>query len=176
MANIRYRLRPATANDRSQLLAIYASTRADELALTGWSEAQCQTFAAMQFEAQTKHYSQHWPMSLCQLILVDDGKGCSDGEQVAGRLWLGQRADSLHVLDISLLPRHRGQGLGGRCLRDLMARAATDGLTLSISVVIHNPARRLYERLGFDAQGAPLGLYQRMAWHPAKRREPMHQE
>lgn len=176
MVDPRYRLRPATAADRGQLLTLYATTRADELTLTGWPEAQCLAFAEMQFDAQTKHYSQHWPQSLCHLILVDVGRGCSAEEQVAGRLWLDRRADSLHVLDISLLPMYRGQGLGSRCLRDLMARAGAEGLPLSISVEIHNPARRLYQRLGFNAQGEPLGLYQRMAWHPASLREPMQQE
>lgn len=167
-----YRLRPTTANDREALLAIYASTRTDELAQTGWPEDQCQAFVAMQFEAQTRHYTQHWPQSQCQLILVDGGSN----EVVAGRLWLDRRAETLHVLDISLLPAHRGQGLGGRCLRDLMARAGAEGLALSISVEINNPAGRLYQRLGLEAEGEPQGLYQRMTWHPARLREPLHQE
>ncbi|MFK9714769.1 GNAT family N-acetyltransferase, partial [Escherichia coli] len=77
-----------------------------------------------------------------------------------GWLWLDDRAEGLHILDISLLPAWRGRGLGTRCLTALAA--ANEGRALSIQVEIHNPARRLYERLGFAADGAPEGLYQAM--------------
>lgn len=168
-----YRLRPITADDRDGLQAIFASTRTDELALTGWPEAQCQAFVAMQFEAQWQHYTRHYPDALCQLILQDGGAG---NTRVAGRLWVDRRADTVHVLDIALLPEARGQGLGGACLRDLIDEARRRQVSLTISVEIHNPARRLYERLGFEAQGEAQGLYQRMAWQPATPRQLEHQE
>lgn len=114
-----YRLRPATPADDAWQLAIYASTRADELALTGWNRAQCEAFVAQQHQAQQRHYRQHFPDSICQLILA--------GDAVAGRLWVDTRVDRLHVLDISLLPAWRGQGLGTRCLRALMDAAAATG-------------------------------------------------
>ena len=145
-----YRLRPATPADEHWQLAIYAGSRADEMALTGWPREQCAQFIAMQHRAQQQHYTQHFPGSVCHLILV--------GSAVAGRLWLDERAVYLHILDIALLPAWRGRGLGTRCLQAL----ADTGRGLSIQVEIHNPARRLYERLGFVAEGAPEGLYQAM--------------
>ena len=145
-----YRLRPATPADDAWQLAIYASTRAEELALTGWPPEQCAQFVAMQHRAQQQHYRAHFPHSVCQLILVDG--------EVAGRLWLDEREDRLHILDIALLPAWRGHGLGSRCLQDLAAQ----GRALGIQVEIHNPARRLYERLGFVAEGEPQGLHQAM--------------
>ena len=145
-----YRLRPATPDDDAWQLAIYASTRADELALTGWPPAQCDAFVHQQHRAQQQHYRLHFPRSVCQLILV--------GDEVAGRLWTDARTDRLHILDIALLPAWRGRGLGTRCLQAL----ASGGQCLSIQVEIHNPARRLYERLGFVTEGEPRGLYQPM--------------
>ena len=145
-----YRLRTATEADVGWQLAIHAGTRADELALTGWASEQREAFVAGQHRAQQRHYRQHFPQSVCELILV--------GDEVAGRLWTDERADRLHILDIALLPAWRGRGLGTRCLRDLAAR----GRPLSIQVELHNPARRLYERLGFVADGAPQGLHQAM--------------
>lgn len=152
-----YRLRPATPADAGWQQAIFASTRADELALTGWSRAQCEAFVRQQHQAQQLHYTRHFPRAVCQLILV--------GDEVAGRLWLDERGERLHVLDIALLPAWRNRGLGSRCLLDL----AACGRPLSIQVEIHNPARRLYERLGFVQEGEPQGLYQAMvrpARHP----------
>lgn len=159
-----YRLRRATAADEGWQLAIYAGSRADEMALTGWPPEQCTQFIAMQHRAQQQHYALHFPRSVCQLILVN-GHGICD--EVAGRLWLDERGDRLHVVDIALLPAWRGRGLGTRCLQALMAQ----GRRLSIQVEIHNPARRLYERLGFAADGQPQGLYQAML-APARSPQP----
>lgn len=145
-----YRLRPATPADDAWQLAIYGSSRADELALTGWPTEQCRDFVTQQHRAQQQHYTRHFPQSVCHLVLV--------GDAVAGRLWLDEREDTLHILDITLLPAWRGRGLGTRCLSAL----AQGDRSLSIQVELHNPARRLYERLGFVAEGAPQGLYQAM--------------
>lgn len=163
-----HRLRPALPADEAWQLAIYASTRADELKLTGWPASQCAAFVRQQHQAQQQHYAQHFPHSACHLILVGDG-------EVAGRLWLDERSDRLHILDIALLPAWRGRGLGTRCLRALAGQAAAQGRGLSIQVEIHNPARRLYERLGFVADGEPQGLHQAMH-RPATARQPQPEE
>lgn len=154
-----YRLRLATPADDAWQLAIYAGTRADEMALTGWPAEQCAHFVAMQHRAQQQHYRRHFPASVCWLIAVAD--------EVAGRLWVDSREASLHVLDIALLPAWRGLGLGTRCLQALAREAEAGGRALSIQVEIHNPARRLYERLGFVADGEPQGLHQAMHRRPA---------
>lgn len=167
-----YRLRPATPADEPWQLAIYAGTRADELALTGWPPAQCEAFVRQQHEAQQQHYRRHFPRSVCHLVVVDGGSGGAP-DTVAGRLWLDERADRLHILDIALLPAWRGQGLGTRCLQALAAAAGERAL--GIQVELNNPARRLYERLGFVADGAPQGLHQAMV-RPAGARRPQPEE
>ena len=170
---VHYRLRLATEADAAWQLAIYAGTRADEMAMTGWPREQCEQFVAMQHRAQQQHYALHFPHSVCQLFVVDD--------EVAGRLWLDERADRLHILDIALLPAWRGRGIGTQCLQALAREAAAQGppgspgRALSIQVEIHNPAWRLYERLGFVADGAPQGLYQAML-KPAPVRHPQPEE
>lgn len=164
-----HRLRPSTPDDRESLLAIYASTRAAELALTDWSDAQRRTFVEMQFDAQSRHYAQQRPQAICLLVLLDAGR-------VVGRLWVDRGAASLHVLDISLLPEARGRGLGSLLLRELIAEAQRRGTALTISVEVNNPALRLYQRLGFEAQGEVQGIYQRMAWRPVTQRQIEHQE
>ncbi|MBW8843525.1 MAG: GNAT family N-acetyltransferase [Burkholderiales bacterium] len=152
-----------TPVDDGWQLAIYAGTRADEMALTGWPPAQCDAFVAQQHRAQQQHYARHFPRSVCQLILV--------GDAVAGRLWVDARADRLHILDIALLPGWRGRGLGTHCLQAL----AAGGRPLGIQVEVHNPARRLYERLGFVAEGEPQGLHQAM-FKPAGAHSPQPEE
>ena len=163
-----YRLRAATPADEAWQFTIYASTRADELARTGWPPEQCEAFARQQHHAQQQHYARHFPGSVCHLILVQ-------GDEVAGRLWVDERPDRLHILDIALLPAWRGQGLGTRCLQVLAEQAEASRRALGIQVEIHNPARRLYERLGFVADGQSHGLYQAM-FRPAGARHPHPEE
>ena len=153
-------LRPATAADDDFLRTVYASTRADELALTGWDAAQCEAFVTMQYRAQAAHYQAHWSDAALSVIVARQG-GVA---QNAGRLWLHQRAEAIHVLDIALLPAFRGRGLGTQCLQALMQQAATRGRALTIYVEAGNPARRVYDRLGFWPVGQPQGMHQRMAW------------
>lgn len=150
------------AADGALLLDIYASTRADELALTGWDPATQQVFVRQQFDAQTRHYGLCWPHADHWVIEV----ATAAGRLPAGRLWVDRGPDALRVLDIALLPDWRGQGIGSALLRDLMEDARRTDRPLTISVEHGNPARHLYDRLGFVPAGEPEGLHQRMAWRP----------
>lgn len=134
-------LRPATDADRSFLLDVYRSTREDELALTGWSDADKDAFVEMQFAAQDRSYRQAYPDARFLVIL-------RDGRPV-GRLYLVRLADEIRVVDIALLHGHRGAGIGSALLASILADADADGLAVRLHVEPWNPARRLYERLGF---------------------------
>jgi GNAT superfamily N-acetyltransferase len=148
-------LRPVGPADQDTLLAIYASTREEELARTDWSAEQKSAFVAMQFQAQTAHYTANYPGAEFFLVLV--------AGEPAGRLYLHRRAGDLRIMDIALLPAHRGQGIGTAVLGALQAMAAAEGIGLSIHVETFNPARRLYERLGFRP-AAEAGVYILMQW------------
>jgi ribosomal protein S18 acetylase RimI-like enzyme len=52
-------------------------------------------------------------------------------------------------VSISVKPEARGQRVGEKLMRALIGEAARRGLGLCLSVRTDNPARRLYERLGF---------------------------
>jgi ribosomal protein S18 acetylase RimI-like enzyme len=52
-------------------------------------------------------------------------------------------------VSIGVKPKVRGQGVGEKLMRALIGEAARRGLGLCLSVRSENPARRLYERLGF---------------------------
>jgi len=148
-------LRELTLDDLPLMQAVFASTRAEEMALTGWPPELKQGFLQMQFEAQAADYERRFPASRCQVI---EWQG-----QAVGRLWIARVEQRLHLLDISLLPEAREQGLGTRLLQDLQQQARALGLPLSLQVLLGNPARRLYARLGFVPDGAPTA-YQAMIW------------
>jgi GNAT superfamily N-acetyltransferase len=70
-------------------------------------------------------------------------------EQRCGRLTVDRRPTEIRIVDIALLSAHRGAGVGTLLLRRLIDEAAGSRRKVSIHVEFHNPARRLYTRLGF---------------------------
>ena len=82
-----------------------------------------------------------------------------------GRLYVHRGETDIRIVDIALLPEHRGRGIGSHLLRAILDEAAKRGRTVSIHVERFNPALRLYERLGF-AHVADTGVYYLMEWRP----------
>ncbi len=147
--------RPVSDADLPLLARIYASTRADELAMVSWSDAQKAAFCDMQFRAQHADYQRNYPDAE-RLVIMRAGADI-------GRLYL-QRGETEHrIIDIALLPERRGTGFGTALLRDLMDEAATARKGIGIHVEKFNPAMRLYRRLGFVAV-EDQGVYDLMRW------------
>ncbi len=150
-------IRKDDAKDLEILYRIYASTRADEMARVPWTDRQKEDFLRFQFDAQHRYYLEQFPQAELSMILLD-------GEE-AGRLYVDRRDDEFRLIDVALLPEHRGRGVGGRLLRDLLAEAARAGKLVRIHVEQLNPALRLYERLGFE-KIEEQGPYFLMEWTP----------
>jgi len=150
-------LRPAGPDDTELLYRIYASTREDELAVVLWDALAKEAFLRMQFAAQDTHYRAAFPDASYDLIV--------SGADVLGRLYVDRGETAWQVIDISLLPRHRGKGIGTRLLTDVLASAGAAGKPVRMHVEQFNPARRLYGRLGFR-EIADKSVYLLLEWQP----------
>ena len=146
-------LRPEREDDRDFLQRLFAATRVDEPALIGWSDEQRKAFLAQQFHAQSVHYAAHYSAASFELVIVDGGP--------AGRLVVDRREDEFGLIDIALLPEHRGRGIGTRLIQSLLHEASQRGAKVTLHVERFNRAARLYERLGF-AVLEDTGVYLRM--------------
>ena len=135
-------LRPTVPGDREFLYRVYAGTRLEELAQLGWQPQQQEGFLHMQFEAQDRHYHEHFPAAEFNVLRAGDAD--------AGRLYLDRGPDEILVLDIALLPLFRRCGLGSSILRWVLQEARQSGLTVALHVECNNPALQLYLRLGFE--------------------------
>jgi ribosomal protein S18 acetylase RimI-like enzyme len=149
--------RPIGDDDLPFLARLYASTRWEELAEVPWTEEQKHAFLRFQFDAQHDHYQKHYPKASFEVVLAD-------GEP-AGRLYVDEWPEEIRLVDIALLPEHRGRGLGTRLLGGVMERAAAAAKPLTIHVEGFNRALGLYERLGFRRIGEH-GPYHLMEWRP----------
>lgn len=154
----RLSLREAGVDDREFLFRVFASTRDEELAVAGWTAEEVELFLRMQFEAQDRFYREHYEGTTFSVIECDD--------MPAGRLYLARWPDEIRIMDIALLPDHRGSGIGTALLRDVIEEAERDGKRVSIHVERNNPARRLYARLGFR-EVEDRGVYLFLVREPA---------
>jgi ribosomal protein S18 acetylase RimI-like enzyme len=111
----------------------------------------------MQFNAQKRWYDMAYAGADHQLILVD--------EKPAGRILVFRDKDSNRLVDIALLSEYRSRGVGTQLLRDLIAKCESEHLPLRLQVTKVNPARHLYERLGFITIGED-GMYYEMERRP----------
>ena len=57
------------------------------------------------------------------------------------------------LLQVQLLPSRQGIGIASSLLRSLLAEAKAASVPVTLNVLKVNPARRLYERLGFRVVG-----------------------
>lgn len=153
-------LRPVSPADDAFLFELYASTRPD-IASLGLGDAQRDMLLRVQWLAQRQGYLARYPHGEHQLVLLDG--------RTVGRLWVAREPGELRLVDISLLPAHRGSGVGTDLLRALQQESTATGKPLRLSVARDTAARRLYARLGFKPVGeAETGAdpYLALEWRP----------
>jgi len=149
--------RAVRPEDEAFLLEVYGSTRAEELALTGWDPEQRDAFLKMQLDAQHVHYRGQYPSAQYLVVLLDSGP--------VGRLYLADKDSEIRILDVTILPEYRGAGIGTALVRDLMALSAAAGKPLTIYVETFNRSLGLFERLGFVRSGE-AGYSLLLQWNP----------
>ena len=135
-------LRPVGPDDHEFLVAVYASTRADELALTPWTDEQRDCFVRWQFGAQQEHYAKTYPAANHDIIM-------SDGRQV-GRLYVARLDQEIRIVDITVLPAERNGGIGSYLIKQLLDEADRTGKMTRVYVEEFNPSLDLFKRLGFS--------------------------
>lgn len=136
-----YTLRPERDDDVAFLSRLYASTRAEELALVDWDDAAKERFCAQQFAAQRAYYRENYPAATFEILETAGAP--------VGRLYLEERASELRLIDVSLVSEARGAGLGTLLLEAVLARGRAAGKPVTIHVERYNRALALYGRLGF---------------------------
>ena len=140
-----YSLRPARKDEG---VALYTIHRA---AMESYVE---QTWGAWDDAWQRTYFEQHWP---------DVRLAIESGGELAGFLALDEQGASIHIVNIELRPEAQRKGIGSAILRAIQQRAELRGMPVTLQVLKVNPARALYERLGFEHTGETETHHQ-MAW------------
>lgn len=135
---------------------VYVAGRWAEMAVTGWPRDVVLAFLHDQFRLQTAHYDKHYADAE-RLVIECDGKP-------VGKLILLDTGAEIRIVDIGFLPAYRGRGLGGALVTWAQDIARGQGRAeVSLHVEPNNPAKRLYDRLGFKVIEL-RGAYELMEW------------
>lgn len=134
-------LRPATEADVPFLLALREQTMTGHQAASGLQPSSEEREQRVRFRYD------------CARIIEHEGKA-------AGLFKVARDGLDWHLVQIQLAPELQGRGVGEALIRQLIAEAREAGASLSLNVLHENPARRLYERLGFVVVGDGEHEYQ----------------
>lgn len=137
--------RPVRPDDQEFQFQLYSSTRQAEVAAFGWNSAQQEAFLRMQFTAQQNWYKAAYPQATWEIIELDQAP--------VGRMIVLRGGEFFALVDIALLSEHRGRGIGGGLVREVLAQAQEANVSVRLQVLKTNPAARLYQRLGFVTTG-----------------------
>ncbi len=99
-----------------------------------------------QAELAIRGFQAAFPDAMFRIALID-------GKPV-GRIAIDwNRNGAAHTVDIAVMPDFHGSGIGRAMLRAWLDVADDYGLASTLEVIADNPARRIYERLGFMPTG-----------------------
>ena len=114
----------------------------------------------LQFTAQDATFLAHRPRAMRRVVM--------DSNMVIGRIIVDwPDATTSHGVDIAVHPDHRTSGAGLAMLRAWLDVADADGRCCTLDVIADNPARRIYQRLGFvEDAGEPGAPYCFMTREP----------
>jgi GNAT superfamily N-acetyltransferase len=151
--------RPVSPADENFRFTVYASTRVEEVSQWGWTSDQQALFLKRQFTARERAYPITFPG--VERLLV-----CHE-EKPIGVLAVHRTREEIRLVDVALLPEHRGGGVGRRIVEKLQAEAQESSRPLRLQVLRASRAGNLYARLGFQPISAD-GVYQEMEWRAEK--------
>jgi ribosomal protein S18 acetylase RimI-like enzyme len=113
----------------------------------GWDEAY-----------QHARFQDHFDPARQDIVLV--------GGVAVGVFRVERREDGIFLSNIGITPAYQGCGIGTRLIQDLQDEGQARGMPVELQVLKVNPARWLYERLGFGVVGESETHWE-MRWEPA---------
>ena len=140
MDNIRLLVK--SEQDEPFLLQLYELNRQQEVSLWGWSEEQIKPFMTMQYHMQQHYYAQQYAHSEYFIIM--------DRETPIGKFQFDKAGSDWTIVDIAILPEYHNRGIGTWMIKQFLFEASQQNKAVQLSVLNTNPARSLYERLGFQ--------------------------
>jgi len=124
-------LRPAVLTDMNFLWEVHCNAMKPYVSeLFGWNE-----------DFQKRYFEEHYNPEKTSIILVD--------ETQVGMIRIDESPLGYMLTNLEILKEYQGQGVGRMLIRDLIQKADANGLPVTLKVLRNNPAKTLYELMGF---------------------------
>lgn len=132
MLSVKYFLRAVKTADFDFLYRLKVVCLKEYIeAIWGWDEAK-----------QRRLFKDNFDLATSQIIVAF-------GRDI-GQLSIVERQDEIFLSGIYILPGYQSLGLGSQIIRELLDSARANERPVRLQVLVSNPARALYERLGFS--------------------------
>lgn len=152
-----FSLRHAQDRDIPLLRLLYADTRAEEMLPVPWPQIEKQQFLDQQFDLQHLHYLKHYADA--DFLVIEHEN------VLQGRYYLLRTAPEHLIVDICLMQKQRGLGIGRALIEQSQREAAALQRGMQLHVIKYNTrALALYEKLGFKINGG-TDMHHYMNWH-----------
>jgi ribosomal protein S18 acetylase RimI-like enzyme len=140
-----YTVRPAQPTDEPFLYACYKRTMYEYIEQTwGWDEG-----------FQSVAFRQNLPWQSFRVIMID---GTS-----AGAACLLETTDHMVLEMMMIEPTFQRRGIGSDFVAKLLDHARNESRGIKLRVIKINPAKAMYERLGFVVVGEDADMYEMQA-------------
>lgn len=116
-----------------------------------------QTYGPWDEDVQRARFDASFEPTEIQIVSVDG--------RDAGFLATRRQPDEIQLFNIMIAPEFQNRGIGSAVLKELLAEARGRGVPVRLQVMKVNPARGLYERLGFSVIEENATHF-RMIWRP----------
>lgn len=133
---------PAREGDTGFIFEVFRSNYEHMLPYLPLEEDQLEAFLYQQFQAQSADYRTRFPGASHWLIRAN--------RQLVGRIYIDRREAEIRILDITIHPRFRNQGIGTYVLIELIQESIERQKPIRIMIEHHNRSIQLFERLGFS--------------------------
>ncbi|MCJ8338288.1 MAG: GNAT family N-acetyltransferase [Pseudomonadales bacterium] len=124
--------RAATLEDVDFLLQLRIDTMAEYMRSVGWPT-----------DNETHRRRIMYKFEQSQIIFYEDER--------VGFLKAYADPDCWHLVQVQVGREFQGRGIGGRAVGKIITRATADKKDVALTVIVGNPAKALYSRLGFKA-------------------------
>lgn len=100
-----------------------------------------------EYVSATWGWDEHWQReNFTKTFNLDDGEIIVFEGKDVGYFWVIEKESEVLLASIRILPEFQNKGIGRRIIKKLIGKSAKP---VVLQVLKVNPARRLYERLGF---------------------------
>ncbi len=146
------KLRQVSRSDKAFLFEVYASECDKGMQSPTWSKQEQKSFLHKQFRRLLAYYAKTYPNAEYFLVLKN--------AIPVGNLFIERDHSNIHLIDMSILPEHRMQGISSYLMRGILREADINEGKVSINLMKKGALLGSLGNFGFEVIGNNGMMYE----------------